>query len=312
MTPFEVWTGEKHNVDHLHAFGCTAYAHIAKDERKKLDSKVRKCILLGYGNETKGYRLYDPIQLRVIHSRDVQFNESTRGIEKEKIENKEQRFISLNNSHEEEHALEEEEIAAGQPVEAEETHNEPADVVESETVTRRLTRERTQPDRYGIWVNAAAAQNKELVTVAEALSGSEKEQWRNAMEQEMKSLYLNDVWDLVELPKRSQVVGNKWVFRKKLKADGSVERYKARLVAQGFSQREGVDYDETFSPVIRFESLRTLIALATQKGLKLHQMDVTATFLNGQLEQQVYMKQPEGFIVQGKENLVCKLKHSIY
>ena len=74
------------------------------------------------------------------------------------------------------------------------------------------------------------------MTVAEALSGSEKEQWRNAMEQEMKSLYLNDVWDLVELPERRQVVCNKWVFRKKLKADGSVERYKARLIAKGFSQ----------------------------------------------------------------------------
>ena len=140
MIPFEVWTGEKPSVDHLRAFGCTAYAHIAKDERKKLDSKARKCILLGYSNETKGYRLYDPIQSRVIHSQDVQFNESTRGIEKEKIENKEQRLISLNNSNEEEHALEEEEIAAGQPVEAEETHNEPADVAEPETVTRRSTR----------------------------------------------------------------------------------------------------------------------------------------------------------------------------
>ena len=92
-----------------------------------------------------------------------------------------------------------------------------------------------------------------------------------------------------------------------------MESYKARLIAQGFSQRQGVDYDETFSPVIRFESLRTLIALATPKGLKLHQMDVTAAFLNGHLEQQVYMKQPEGFIAQGKENLVvCKVKHSIY
>ena len=177
MTPFEVWTGEKPNIDHLRAFGSTAYAYIAKDERKKLDSKARKCILLGYGNETKGYRFYDLIQLRVIHSRDVQFNESsTRGIEKEKIENKEQWLILLNNSHEEEHALEEEEIAAGQPVEAEETRNEPADVVESEKVARRSTRERTQPNRYGIWVNAAAAQNKESVTVAEALSRSEKEQ----------------------------------------------------------------------------------------------------------------------------------------
>jgi hypothetical protein len=81
MTPFECWTGEKPNVDYLGTFGCTAYAHISKDERKKLDPKAKRCMLLGYGNVTKGYRLYDSISSRVIHSRDVLFEESTRAIE---------------------------------------------------------------------------------------------------------------------------------------------------------------------------------------------------------------------------------------
>ena len=98
MTPFETWINEKPSVDHLHTFGCTAYPHIAKDERKEIDSKARKYILLGYGNETKGYCLYDPIQSRVIHRRDVLFTEFTRGVEKERIEEKKQLELSLNNS----------------------------------------------------------------------------------------------------------------------------------------------------------------------------------------------------------------------
>lgn len=125
----------------------------------------------------------------------------------------------------------------------------------------------------------------------------------------MESISNSDVWDLVELPSGKC---HKWVFKRKLKRDGSVERYKARLVAQGFTQKQGHDYDETFSPVIRFESFRTLIALAVQKGMRLHQMDVTAAFLNGDLKEEVYMRQPEAFIEEGKEHLVCRLKHSLY
>ena len=92
---------------------------------------------------------------------------------------------------------------------------------------------------------------------------------------------------------------------------GSIERYKARLVAQGFSQKQSLDYDETFSPVIRFESFRSLVAVAVQKGLKLHQLDITAAFLNGHLEEEVFIKQPKGFVVEGKEHLVCKLKQTV-
>ena len=121
----------------------------------------------------------------------------------------------------------------------------------------------------------------------EALNCSEKEQWEAAMQKEMDSIYTNGIWDLVELPANRTPVGSKWVFKKKTKADGSIERYKARLVAQGFSQKQGLDYDETFSPVIRFKSFRCLVAVAVQKRLKLHQLDITAAFLNGHLEEEV-------------------------
>ena len=132
------------------------------------------------------------------------------------------------------------------------------------------------------------------------------------MEAEMRSLKENNVWDLVELPKGKKAIGSKWVYKVKTGADGLMERYKARLVAQGFSQKYGDDYDETFCPVVRLESLRALIALAVHYKLRLHQVDVTTAFLNGELEEEVYMKQPKGFVTEGQEHLVCKLKKSIY
>ena len=180
----------------------------------------------------------------------------------------------------------------------------------SDTALRRSTREKQQPDYYGVRVYTATESEKEPQTVKEALSSSEKKKWEDAMQKD--SIHSNDIWDLVELPKDRKPVGCKWVFKKKTKSDGSIERYKAQLVTQGFSQKQGLDYDETSSPVIRFESFRTLVAIAVQKGLKLHQLDITAVFLNGCLEEEVFMKQPEGFVEEGKEHLVCKLKQSLY
>lgn len=127
------------------------------------------------------------------------------------------------------------------------------------------------------------------------------------MKTEIDSLHDHNVWELVKLPEGRQPVGSKWVFKVKTNA-----RCKAHVIAQGYSQQEGLDYDETFSPVIRVESVRSVIALACKKGLKLHQMDVTTAFLNGNLEEEIYMKQPEGFVADGQEHLVCRLKRSLY
>ena len=132
------------------------------------------------------------------------------------------------------------------------------------------------------------------------------------MKMEMDSLHSNEVWELVEPPADRKVVGSKWIFKRKVDADGTVERYKARLVAQGCTQRFGLDYEETFSPVVRFESIRSMVALGAQHKLQLHQMDVSTAFLHGELTEEVYMRQPEGFIEPGKEHLVCRLKRSIY
>jgi len=114
------------------------------------------------------------------------------------------------------------------------------------------------------------------------------------------------------LPSDARAIGCKWVFKTKRDSLGNIERYKARLVAKGFTQKEGIDYTETFSPVSKKDSFRIIMALVAHFDLELHQMDVKTAFLNGELEEEVYMRQPEGFISSTGQNLVCKLKRSIY
>ena len=136
--------------------------------------------------------------------------------------------------------------------------------------------------------------------------------WYDAMKDEMNSMASNGVWNLVELPNDVKAISCKWVFKTKKDSLGNIERYKARLVAKGFTQKEGIDYKETFSPVSKKDFLRVILALVAHFDLELQQMDVKTAFLNGDLEEEVYMKQPEGFSSSEGEHLVCKLKKSIY
>lgn len=128
----------------------------------------------------------------------------------------------------------------------------------------------------------------------------------------MSSMAKNKVWELVDLPPGRKTIGNKWVLKIKRKADGSIDKYKARLVAKGYTQREGIDYEETFSPVVRFVSIRLILAIVAHLDLELFQMDVKTAFLNGELDEEIYMDQPMGFQVKGQERKVCHLKRSIY
>ena len=132
------------------------------------------------------------------------------------------------------------------------------------------------------------------------------------MKEEMNSMASNRVWDLVELPDGIKAIGCKWVFKTKKDSLGNIERHKARLVAKGFNEREGIDYTKTFSHVSKKDSLRIIMALVAHFDFDLHQMDVKTEFLNGNIEEEVYMKQPEGSSSSEGEHLVCKLKKSIY
>ncbi|GJU86019.1 retrotransposon protein, putative, ty1-copia subclass [Tanacetum coccineum] len=145
-----------------------------------------------------------------------------------------------------------------------------------------------------------------------ALSYPEFEKWLVAMNAEMKSMYDNKVWRLVVLPPNAKVVKSKWIYKKKTDMDGKVHIYKARFVAKGCTQTYGVDYEETFSPVADIRSIRILIAIATFYDYEIWQMDIKTAFLNGFLEEEIYMEQPEGFIDPNHPRKVCKLQRSIY
>jgi hypothetical protein len=126
------------------------------------------------------------------------------------------------------------------------------------------------------------------------------EPWVQAMEDEMSQIEKNDTWELVDLPHGKSTIGVKWIYKLKFNMDGSISKYKACLVAKGYVQQEGIDYEETFSPVARLETVRTFISIASQLKLTIYQMDVKYAFLNGYLKEEVYVEQPQGFIAKGK------------
>jgi hypothetical protein len=133
-----------------------------------------------------------------------------------------------------------------------------------------------------------------------------------AMKEEIKMIEKNDTWQLVDRPQNRKIIGVKWVYRTKLNVDGSINKHKARLAVKGYSQVFGVDFSETFAPVARLDTIRMLLALAAQNAWKIYQLDVKSAFLNGYLEEEIYVEQPEGFKVEGREDKIYLLRKALY
>ena len=138
--------------------------------------------------------------------------------------------------------------------------------------------------------------------------GVEDPAWVDAMVEEYDSIVRNSAWEIVPRLEGKLVVGSRWIYKVKQAVDGSVEKYKARFFSQGFSQIEGIDYEETFAPVARYSSIRTILSLRAQMGWHIHQMDVKIAFLNEIIEEEVYIEQPEGFEIFNSKLHVCKSK----
>uniref|UniRef100_A0A2N9HZR4 CCHC-type domain-containing protein n=1 Tax=Fagus sylvatica TaxID=28930 RepID=A0A2N9HZR4_FAGSY len=284
----EVWTGQEVDYSFMRIFGCPAYVHISGEDRSKLDPKSKKCIFLGFKKGVKGYKLWDPVAQKVVISRDVVFDEKsmTKAFKEEKSQA------------------------------AESSNNIGRSTVQDSTRSDRPKRNKRPPVRYGfedLVSYALLTSSEDPSTFQEAIESSEKDKWMEAMVEENESLSKNKTWELTELPKGKKPIGCKWVFKKKeAVSEKEGERFKARLVAKGYSQRHGIDYDEVFSPVVRHTSIRAVLALVADQDLELEQLDVKTAFLHGNLEEEIFMEQPEGFKQPGTENLVCRLKKSLY
>ena len=293
VTPYERWYGEKPDVSNLRVFGCIAYAHVTDSLRPKLEPKAEKMRFVGYSLKQKGYRLYDENKRKVFIRRDIIFRETDFGHSNE---------VQLELDQENELYLKKEET-------------------EKSTMLRRSAREKKPPIHYhDEYANVSTTTHTALyVTQVEeptslkiALESEHAQKWKEAADSEYESLMENDTWELVPLPPGRKTISCKWVFKVKHDENGKIDRFKGRLVAKGFLQRYGIDFEETFSPVVRFTSIRALLAFAVSRNMFIHQMDVVTAFLNGKLDEDIYMEQPEGFVVRGKENLVCHLKKSLY
>ena len=298
-SPYELWKGRQPNLDYLRVWGCVAYYRTPDPKRSKLGDRARKSVFIGYAQNSKAYRLLDDESGVVVESRDVEFFEDKFSKDVENLE----------------------------PVIAPSTSRENVQPTPVVVEPRRSTRVRKEKNLGDDFFSYLVEGNQKKVTrevifsinldddpktFTEAMSSRDAPLWKEAVNDEMDSIMGNGTWELADLPKGKRPIGSKWIFKRKYHPDGSISAYKARLVAKGYRQREGIDYFDTYAPVARISSIRTLIAISALKGLYIHQMDVKTVFLNGYLKEEIYLEQPEGFMISGQENKVCRLIKSLY
>ncbi|RVW59275.1 Retrovirus-related Pol polyprotein from transposon TNT 1-94 [Vitis vinifera] len=292
-------------------------------QQSKMDKKVVRCVLVGYDSQRKGWRCCDPTTGKCYTSWNVVFDESSSwwSSEKEILPDSDV-FKDELQSARIQLSLGEAENAADGDIGDDETqspwqtgvHGQPSEEGEpSETEApiplRRSARTKKPNPKYANVAIVEDANAKEPETFAEAFQNPD---WSKAMKEEIAALKRNQTWELVPKPRDVEPISCKWVYKIKRRTDGLIERHKARLVARGFSQQYGLDYDETFSPVAKLTTVRVLLALPANKDWDLRQMDVKNAFLHGELDREIYMNQPMGFQSQGHPKYVCKLRKALY
>uniref|UniRef100_A0A803QI12 Uncharacterized protein n=1 Tax=Cannabis sativa TaxID=3483 RepID=A0A803QI12_CANSA len=318
-------------------FGCTAFVHLHSQNRSKLDPKSIKCIFLGYSSHQKGYKCYSPITRKMYNTMDVTFFENHAYYKSEiQGENAGESHLwdtipSINNTSSP--SVHHENSSDSQVIESQVSSSSklmgsqiiehcpnppialaPCQKPEIRVYTRRKKSGKDIEHTTHMEDHHASEPDPHSLETHSGLSNSNHDKILDGkkMKNEISALMKNNTWTITILPPGKRSVGCKWVFTVKYKADGSVERFKARLVAKGFTQTYGIDYQETFAPVAKLNTVRVLLSLAANKDWPLHQLDVKNAFLNGDLEEEVYMDIPPGFENSSNQNKVCKLKKSLY
>lgn len=314
-SPIELWRDKEYgSLEYLRIFGTECFVHIPKQKRHKFDSKAIKGKVVGYLNDRDGYRVYLPSKHQVVCSRDVVF--------------KPERMCST--------SVSKIELSVSSPQVSEEENEENVSVErindsiltenvsnQEEKVPSQRTRnpeERYRPKKFDDYCVYSATDEFVFSAVEfvdsvhprsyqEAVSSEYSENWQIAMNEEIQSHYENNTWELVQKPAGIKLLDGRWVYRTKIDVNGS-PRFKARFVVKGYAQTQGIDYDETYSPVARYDTVRAVLAVAAADHLKLQQFDIKTAFLYGELQEEVYVKQPEGF--EDNTDRVCRLKKSVY
>ena len=292
-TPYELFKGRSPTYNFLRTWGCLAKVAVPPPKKEKIGPKTVDCVFIGYAQNSSAYRFLvyesaipDIHKNTYMESRNVSFFEHIFPYRSTSESSSVKRTLHPAND----------------------SSQDQEDEFEIEL--RRSKRARTStsfgPDFLTYMLES------EPQTYKEAVSCPEGPLWKEAIKSEVDSILQNHTWELVDLPPGSKPLGYKWIFKRKMKADGSIDKYKARLVIKGYRQKEGLDYFDTYSPVSRITSIRMIIAIAALRNLEIHQMDVKTAFLNGDLDEEIYMEQPEGFSTPGKEGKVCRLVRSLY
>ena len=337
-TPHERWFGVKPDVEHLRVFGCRVYVHIPDKKRRKLDKKAFDGVFVGYPEGSKGYKIYNLESKKMVSSRDVTFVENSfndvshkkirefveLGFEDDvvaddvvaednvEVDESSDRITDILVDVNSENKTSVEVFELTQPLEFFDYHEETQNEDPTDETPNRPMRTRKKPEWYGIANMVDVAAEYEPKTYKQAMRSQHAVRWKSAMQEEYESLMKHNTWTLVDLPEDRNLVGSRWVYKIKRNASGKIDRYKARLVAQGFTQEHGIDYEEIFAPVARYQSIRCVLAIANQYNFEVHQMDVKSAFLNGDLDDMIFMKQPEGFVDENNPDQVCRLNRSIY
>ncbi|KAH9801517.1 Integrase catalytic domain-containing protein [Citrus sinensis] len=320
-TPYELWKDRKPNIGYFKVFGCKCFVLNTKDNHGKFDPKSDVAIFLGYSNSSKAYRVYNKRTLVVEESMHVTFDESypsstEKVIVDDNAEEEQQEEASNDNQKDAPHGIQEE-------------HHEETNVEQNEGTFQTLPKEWRyvsshrkdvilgDPSR-GVATRSSLRNTCEHVAFISQIEpksfadAENDESWIMAMQEELNQLERTNVWESVPNPEHQSIIGIKWVFRNKMDESGVVVRNKARLVAQGYNQEEGIDFDETFAHVARLESIMMLLAYACHKDFILYQMDVKSAFLNGSIMEEVYVKQPPGFENEKFSDHVYKLSKALY
>ncbi|WVZ69170.1 LOW QUALITY PROTEIN: hypothetical protein U9M48_018003 [Paspalum notatum var. saurae] len=336
-TPYELLNGRKPNISYFRVFRCKCYIY---KKRQHLGKHCDIGFLLGYSSKSKAYRVFNEATGFVEEAYDVEFDESngSQGVHVDVVDTDEEPFVKAmknmpigdikpKEDKDERTKLPNEDVHVPQ----EQIHEQTQDVDIPVQAPQMAPQRRSQltsghskkliigsPTR-GVTTrsrNAAAfvqadsfVSSIEPTTIDQALSDSD---WVNAMHEELNNFTRNEIWTLDAKPKGARVIGTKWVFRNKQDDEGNIVRNKARLVAKGYSQVEGIDFGETFAPVARLEAIRFLLAYATHHDMKLYQMDVKNAFLNGYINELVYVEQPLGFEDPSNPNHIYRLSKALY